>query len=359
MKRVFILYFFFITKLYAQQTETETFGTVPAGVASTIADHEAANKFVGVGLTYSGSALVSSNDPSPFGGANVFFDKIQGKELIIDGYKPNSACTIDVSFWIYKYVEAVTGTEFYVEYSTTGPSGPWIFGPQFNPLPNGPGTVRYHKRSLQVPNNFTSIRFYQAGTLSQYRIDQLVITGTGVGCTFPVKLNTFFGEKFQNDVSLTWSTASETNFSHFVVQKSKDAKGFENIGRIESAGFESEKNEYSFKDEKPFSGNNYYRLKMVDKDGTEDYSKMISVNFDRKALAVFYPNPTQDFVRFENIKTEDISSVVVHKINGEFLGEIHPTTDGIDISGFKSRELILQLKMKNNQTITSRIIKQD
>ena len=98
---------------------------------------------------------------------------------------------------------------------------------------------------------------------------------------------------------------------------------------------------------------------MVDKDGTEDYSKMISVNFDRKALAVFYPNPTQDFVRFENIKTEDINSVSVHKINGEFLGEIHPTTDGIDISGFKSRELILQLKMKNNQTITSRIIKQD
>ncbi|MBK6978451.1 MAG: T9SS type A sorting domain-containing protein [Cytophagaceae bacterium] len=186
------------------------------------------------------------------------------------------------------------------------------------------------------------------------RLKSLSVTGS---VPLPVNLTNFTGKNKPTSVFLNWSTASETNFSHFIVQKSKDAKGFENIGRIESAGFDSEKSEYSFIDEKPFAGNNYYRLKMVDKDGSEDYSKMISVNFDGKALAVFYPNPTQDFVRFENIKTEDISSVVVHKINGEFLGETHPTTDGIDISGFKSRELILQLKMKNNQTITSRIIK--
>ncbi|MFN8429871.1 MAG: hypothetical protein U0V04_07825 [Spirosomataceae bacterium] len=214
-------------------------------------------------------------------------------------------------------------------------------------------------------NNQNNIRFrlQYTTTLSSncttsspnFRIDDfMVFYGTN---PFPANLTSFTSLKTQSSISLLWSTTSETNFSHFMVQKSKDAKGFESIGRVESVGFESDKSAYSFVDEKPFAGNNYYRLKMVDKDGTEDYSKIISVKFDGTAKAVFYPNPTQDIVNFENIKSEDIRSVTVHKINGEFLGEVLPTDSGLDISAFKSRELILQLNLKNNQILTSRIIK--
>lgn len=214
---------------------------------------------------------------------------------------------------------------------------------------NNAATTTFRIYGFNAVNGVGTMRLLGGSTASW-----LKVTGT---VPLPVNLTNFTGKNKPTSISLNWATTSETNFSHFIVQKSKDAKGFENIGRIESAGFESKKNEYSFIDEKPFAGNNYYRLRMVDKDGTEDYSKMISVNFDGKTLAVFYPNPTQDFVRFENIKTEDISSVVVHNINGEFLGEILPTDSGLDISAFKSRELILQLNMKNSQTLTSRIIK--
>jgi hypothetical protein len=194
-----------------------------------------------------------------------------------------------------------------------------------------------------------------SGSSPNFRIDDFIVDYNG--SPLPLNLISFSVNKKGALPHLSWSTTSETNFSHFMVQKSKDAKGFESIGRVESVGFESDKSAYSFVDEKPFAGNNYYRLKMVDKDGTEDYSKIISVKFDGTAKAVFYPNPTQDIVNFENIKSEDIRSVTVHKINGEFLGEVLPTDSGLDISAFKSRELILQLNLKNNQILTSRIIK--
>jgi N-acetylneuraminic acid mutarotase len=111
----------------------------------------------------------------------------------------------------------------------------------------------------------------------------------------PVVLNKFIVEKNARTAILKWSTASEINNKYFEVQRSIDGKEFSTIGIVEAKGFASE---YLFKDEKPFVGINYYRLKQVDNDGKYSYSETKSVKFDGdgKLSFVIYPNPTKEKV---------------------------------------------------------------
>jgi hypothetical protein len=57
----------------------------------------------------------------------------------------------------------------------------------------------------------------------------------------PVNLISFQGKATEKGNALNWKTSSETNFSHFEIQRSDDAKAFEKIGNQtanESANYE-------------------------------------------------------------------------------------------------------------------------
>ncbi len=108
--------------------------------------------------------------------------------------------------------------------------------------------------------------------------------------TLPIKLNYFNSKQLENNILLSWKTEAETNFSHFEVQKSKDAKEFGKIGIIKS----SNSNFYNLKDSNPIIGNNYYRLKMIDLDGSSTFSKIISINFAKDNEYVIVQNPVKN-----------------------------------------------------------------
>lgn len=109
--------------------------------------------------------------------------------------------------------------------------------------------------------------------------------------TLPVRLLSFVSKKKENKILLSWKTSEETGFDRFEIEKSKNPKnGFIQIGYIAGKGTT---HDYSFVDNtmvapgKPL----YYRLKMVDLDGTYAYSKIVREAVDgTKAMSV-YPNP--------------------------------------------------------------------
>ncbi|MGB1217160.1 MAG: T9SS type A sorting domain-containing protein, partial [Saprospiraceae bacterium] len=110
----------------------------------------------------------------------------------------------------------------------------------------------------------------------------------GNPCALPVDLMSFEGEAKEKTNELTWNTASEENTSHFVVERSKDGKeSFEKIGTAEAAGNSVELLSYTFDDEEPLAIS-YYRLKMVDFDGTYEYSDVISIR--RKGKSIGFVN---------------------------------------------------------------------
>lgn len=125
----------------------------------------------------------------------------------------------------------------------------------------------------------------------------------------PVEWMFFTGENMNDHNQLQWATASEKDASHFEVERSYDAVSFEKIGTVRAAGTSSETNFYGFNDYNMQNGANYYRLKLVNIDGTSEYSEIVVVENKVEADNFsFYPNPTSNefFYSFATDRNEDI-----------------------------------------------------
>lgn len=81
----------------------------------------------------------------------------------------------------------------------------------------------------------------------------------------------------RNQVFLQWQTASESNTSHFVIERSSNGQSFQAIDQQWAAGNSSSILNYEYTDQH-VSGILFYRLKMVDSDGKYKYSPVVKVS---------------------------------------------------------------------------------
>ena len=96
----------------------------------------------------------------------------------------------------------------------------------------------------------------------------------------PVKLLDFTGKLNGTKVDLFWATSSESNSSHFEVEHSTDGQEFKAFTIVRAKGTSNSESNYAAIDPLPVKGLNYYRLKMVDKDGAYDYSKIVIIKLN-------------------------------------------------------------------------------
>jgi hypothetical protein len=94
----------------------------------------------------------------------------------------------------------------------------------------------------------------------------------------PIELISFEGKKQINSNMLYWSTASESNTSHFIIEKSDDGEKWSGIGQVQSAGNSTQKLDYSLEDKDVSQVINYYRLHQYDIDGVDDIFGPIAIN---------------------------------------------------------------------------------
>ena len=120
-----------------------------------------------------------------------------------------------------------------------------------------------------------------------------------VASSLPIKLINFTATRQNNQTQLTFSTATEENNAFFAIERSSNGIDFREIGKVNGAGTTTSIQNYSFTDETPMSGINYYRLKQVDFDGQFTYSPVATVVFDNKAGIRLAPTPVQDQLRVE------------------------------------------------------------
>ncbi len=132
----------------------------------------------------------------------------------------------------------------------------------------------------------------------------------------PIKLGTFTAVADKCNALLNWATVSESNFSHFDIEYSPDAVTYIKVGSVfgkNLANGAAYKFGYS-----QLSGNGYYRLKIVDRDGAFEYSDVAraKTSCNDQAKVLVYPNPlSYDQKLFVNI------SGYSGKISGELFNE--------------------------------------
>jgi len=117
-----------------------------------------------------------------------------------------------------------------------------------------------------------------------------------VGGSLPVSLLNFQATMKERNALLNWKTTNHYNFSHFVIEKSTDARNFKQAAIVFAPENSSSENNYNYKDnllnipDKAI----YYRLQMVDADGSSSYSETRMVRLtDENILQIStFPNPT-------------------------------------------------------------------
>jgi hypothetical protein len=109
----------------------------------------------------------------------------------------------------------------------------------------------------------------------------------------PVKLVSFTGSATKTGNELAWTTASEKDNAYFSVERSTDARSFEEIGEVQGQGTTTQMQAYAYNDATPVPATtNYYRLRQVDVSGWSTYSQVISLRSDGGSLTYkAYPNP--------------------------------------------------------------------
>ncbi len=122
--------------------------------------------------------------------------------------------------------------------------------------------------------------------------------------SLPVELTDFHAQLNGNRVDLSWTTQSEKNVSHFLVQKSEDGKTYTDAGLVFAYGNTNEQQKYAFPDNNINTSRPaviYYRLKSVDFDAKTQLSDVRIIRtggkYDQALSLNVFPNPAQNELR--------------------------------------------------------------
>jgi len=127
----------------------------------------------------------------------------------------------------------------------------------------------------------------------------LGITSSGpkTASSLPVKLTNFEVKSMQGRNILTWATQQEENSEKFIILKSTDGSKWNTIGEVKAAGNSSIKINYEYSDYNPLAAKQFYRLKIVDLDGSIEYSEIRQIGGNNVSSVTVFPNPATDYIR--------------------------------------------------------------
>jgi D-alanyl-D-alanine carboxypeptidase len=134
----------------------------------------------------------------------------------------------------------------------------------------------------------------------------------------PTRLTRFDARKQDKNNLLTWTTASEENSEHFIIENSTDGQSFSELATIAAAGISQSEKHYSYLHLDPTTGKNYYRLKSVDLDGNFSYSKVRMLSDENKETRItVYPNPVSDELIIETEETGKAFKIKIFNQTGQ------------------------------------------
>ena len=138
----------------------------------------------------------------------------------------------------------------------------------------------------------------------------------------PLRLLSFSAQKHSGKVDLLWKTKNEINVARFEIQRSFNGTAFNVIGNKQTVASNQPVNSYTFSDEQPSTGANYYRVRMIDNDGKFSYSKVLlitGVDLSKEKLGIF-PNPAvSQATLYYRSEKKATATIQVFNMNGALI----------------------------------------
>lgn len=134
---------------------------------------------------------------------------------------------------------------------------------------------------------------------------------------FPIEIKSFYGTESKGEINLHWETYKEENLSSYLVERATNIETevcslgvcaespWVEIGMVAAQGNTETGHKYDFTDRAPQRGVNFYRLKILDRNGSISYSSTIEVfNTDDGTKWVVYPNPNNSVLKVRLMGTQ-------------------------------------------------------
>lgn len=131
----------------------------------------------------------------------------------------------------------------------------------------------------------------------------------------PLKLQIFSARKSGTKNLLEWTTSNEDDVEYFEVQRSMEGRDFKAIGKVLAKGM-SIVQHYFFTDYEPLKTVNFYRLKMIDRDGNFTFSPIRKINSQLVFDVNVYPNPVKNNL-YIYTTCEWSTNVIIDIVNAE------------------------------------------
>jgi hypothetical protein len=177
-----------------------------------------------------------------------------------------------------------------------------------------------------------------------------------------VQPGNFQVKKDDNKSLLTWNSGLNIHGGKFEVERSSDSQVFNKIGEV---NFNLDNISFSYIDQFPLNGNNYYRIKQIDAVESTIYSPILKLSYEtldpqEEDIAIkIYPNPVKEFLTVD-YKSEGEQNVVlsIYNLQGQRLKRfkfLSGEPQRFSLSELKQGIYVMELKvLENNKVIVSR-----
>lgn len=216
------------------------------------------------------------------------------------------------------------------------------------------GVYQYFSRGFSIADSY---RYAQSYSESEVILgDPLLKLRSDV--PLPVRLVSFDAHAQEGNAALTWVTAEEVNSERFEIEHSENGRIWTNVGAVKTRGNGEGRQQYEFLHTTPVPGQNLYRLKTVDLDGSFAFSKVKSLTFGSDNLFSVYPNPVADKLSIAAFGTLAVKSVSVLNSAGQvvrYFGEVPGGT--VRLNGLADGAYVVKVTTTDGKSVTRKVVK--
>lgn len=179
----------------------------------------------------------------------------------------------------------------------------------------------------------------------------------------------FTASSVPQGVKISWSTSAETNNDYFTLEHSNDGVNFEALDNVDGSGNTQQAVQYTYLDEVPSAGVNYYRLCQTCFDGSSKTFEPISIKLGKNSSSLsvvnVYPNPFNgDFLLTYHSDAKTLTTLEILNAQGKrYYSEALKSDSGVNVYDFNSKVQLphgiyfVSLSQGNTRTEAIRIVK--
>lgn len=222
---------------------------------------------------------------------------------------------------------------------------PWIIGYcPFNPLVPSP--------TKKIRLDIISING------APFSIDELCLVPPPA--TLPITVSEFIVSKSACTANLAWKTSSEGISDRFEVEVSSSNNSvYTSAGSVPAAGYSTQIRTYRFSYPMEAGVVYFFRLKMIDKDGSFKYSDIVSSSCTKgKGDIVIVPNPVKTNFYITGME-KGKNSIIVYAANGQLVKTQTISLDHgeVNISYLAPGMYTVKITSEAGNTVVSKLIK--